>query len=396
VALGHNLHVLLSRREVLGAGAATAGLLACRPKADVGALADMLLGSSRDAILQRVAKAMERGATAEHILTASFVALLDKGADWEDVHGLLVVPSILFHVRSAGLLPVFWCAANAVEWPGHPYALAPRPVAGDELARAFAEGDLAMADAAVLSLGLAAEPRLAMEATRGRPDPHGAIYAAQGARMASFLDERRRLLWLRSLARHLARTGPAAPEPPPLRLEPANTTSSVEIARALRDGRAVSLDGLSPGALWEGLALLALGTRYQDPSPSGIGVHQTTLLDALWFLYDNSPPAQQATVLARAVPFVLGVQNPVQAPLPLRLPPEGEARPDVEALRREVALKGSSEHDFKYFGAVEAIAPKLSVAFQPKWWTGAARAHPIGSAYRWERAPEAEALIARL
>ena len=371
-----------------------AGLVACRGKHEE--LAHVIQSASRENVLQRVAAALGRGATSEQILTACFALLLEKGADWEDVHALLVVPSILFHVNSVGLLPVFWCAANARDWPGQPLGVVSPNASGDALNRAFAQGDPALADAAVLHRGVGVAPLLAIEATRSRPDPHGAIYAAQGARMAPFLGERHRLLWVRSLARHLARTGPPAAAPAVPRFDARNTTLPVEIARALRDERAVSLDGLSPDAVWEALAILALGTRFEDPSPSGVGVHQTTTLDALWFICDSAPPAQRAEVLSRSVPFVLSVRNPVQAPLPPALPPAGLVQPDVEALRREVALKGSGEHDFKYFGAVDAVAPKLSLAFQKQWWSGATRAHPIGSSYRWERAPEAEALIARL
>ena len=66
-----------------------AGLVACRGKHEE--LAHVIQSASRENVLQRVAAALGRGATSEQILTACFALLLEKGADWEDVHALLVV-----------------------------------------------------------------------------------------------------------------------------------------------------------------------------------------------------------------------------------------------------------------------------------------------------------------
>jgi hypothetical protein len=285
----------------------------------------------------------------------------------------------------------------------------PNPSAG--LSRALQEQDqqaAAVAFSSLLGQGVeAAAAELRIEASRRRADPHGAIYAAQATRALSWIGDRYAEPVLRSVARYLARSGPPARDrPEPLRLNEADTTSPHEIAAALLATPLISLDGLSGQSIWQALCLIAVDTRlsegYTTNLTGGRGLHQTTLLDALWFIYDHAPPVDRPSILTDAVSWLLSLRSQPAVPLErhdafaralARL--QNDSTRFVEGLRSEVAQKGSGEHDFKFFAAVAEVAAKLTAPVRERFWAAAALAHPIGSADKWERADEASSLIAR-
>lgn len=415
----------LTRRAVIagtiaGGGAVGAAMYLRRSKRaepfDLEPLIDSICLASPKTVLTVAADALSKGASLEQLLWAAFLAPLVTGGEGEDVHSMLVVPSIQRHFMQRGQkleqwLPALWAVCNAQSWSKRERMVMPSGSGSlteisVRLSRGLRERDVPAADATVAAMTAtsgvqATAARLRLEASFGRADPHAAIYAAQASRALSHLDARYAEPLLRSVGRYLARSGPPAPEPDELRLVAADTTSPDEIARAMIEAPTSSLDGLSSRAIWEALALLAIETRYAEDSPTGPGVHDTTLLDALWFIHDQAAEAERTRILARAVQAVVALYRPATAAKRAdevrRAQVQVRSHPSrfVDGLRTEVALKGVGEHDFKYFAAVEDISPRLSPLVRERWLAAAVLAHPIGSASQWERRTEVEALVAR-
>jgi hypothetical protein len=185
-------------------------------------LIELICRSSEKEIVQQTAAALRRGASAEQLLQAAFLAPEISGAP-VDLHAQLVVPSIQFHFLAGRsdeerLLPVFWCVWNAQSWCHQvaPGGRAAAPAALKEpsltLSRALSDGDAPTAVAAASALAEkvgrpAALARLRLEASHPRIDPHVAICAAQFTRMMPMLGEEHQGVALRSVARHLASGG---------------------------------------------------------------------------------------------------------------------------------------------------------------------------------------------
>jgi hypothetical protein len=164
---------------------------------------------------------------------------------------------------------------------------------------------------------------------------------------------------------------------------------------------------LSADGVFRALCAICIETRLSEGFTTnltgGLGLHQTTQLDALWLAYDISAPDQRPAVLSAAVAATLKLRrdsaiDPRAESAFNRAQREveaGEAR-FVEDLRTEVSLKGDGEHDFKFFGACESIAARLPLAERQRWWAAASCASPFGTSQRWSRADEALALIREL
>jgi hypothetical protein len=291
-----------------------------------------------------------------------------------------------------------WGVCNAQLWSGKRRTPPSLRRASTSLNTALQETDPAAAEAASTALIAAVGRKRAVEqlreaATRPRPDPHGAIYAAQMTRMLPELPPRFLEPVLGSLARYLARTGPPEDDAPPVAFNELDSTSSSEIADALRATPQVSLDGFSSRAIWEALARLAPETRMaKDSSVTTPGVHCTTLLDALWLLHDCAPSVERPQILQRAVRAVMALYRaPSQIPSQFEsalAEAERDATKFLQNARVEVALKSTGEHDYKYFAAVEAVAPRLGPEARGRWLAALALAHPIGASDRWHRAEE--------
>ncbi len=390
-------------------------------------LVDGLARASLDTIVADTAEFLARGASPSQLLAAAFLAPILTGGDGEDLHALLVVPSIDEHfvatpsLRSRSpvsrrLLPVFWAVWNAKLWTKRERVDArdstPLVAEPDEaLADAFAEGDEDHAAAAAASLVRArgvevAAARLGVEASHRRGDPHVAIYAAQAARSLTRLCPSHGEVVLASVARRVARAkrrehGIVAP----IRVDESDATPPEAIASQLAASSEPGLEGVRADAIWQALALFSIDTRLDDGKTNNDGggraLHQTTLLDALWFVYDRASPLDRPYVLADAVERTLEVRSAARQERSEALAgPLSRLRADsdgfLEDLRDEVAAKATGEHDFKFFGAAEAIAGRLAGDLRERWWAAASLADPIGTKNRWHLADEASARLEAL
>lgn len=382
-------------------------------------MVDLVAQRPRKELLAALVAAVRRGVTIQQLLGAAFLVPILTGGDESDVHASLAIPSISAHVAfhqaisdEERLLTALWGVCNAQLWSRRQRpanrAQVSVPDPATALASALREADQRRAEAAVSSLIAVSGAEqvasvLRLYASQHRGDPHTAIYAAQSTRALLWLPPRYADPILRSVARYLARAGRPPVAPSPIPCNEADTTAPREIAHALVAARGTSLAGLSSRAIWEALALLSIETRLAEQgSPTGAAVHQTTLLDALWFIHDQATPAQRAQIVATAVPWILDLHGSVtRAPAAdhaVRFAAAWSAvrnnEPEVvETLRRAVARKGSNEHDFKYFGAVETVAPKLSLETRQQWWAAATLAHPSGATEGWELGEQARTLL---
>jgi hypothetical protein len=403
---------------VAAGAAASAALWVPRSKPageDLDRLIDGLIHASEASVLEWTAQALRQGARVDELLAAAFLAPILTGGDVEDVHSVLAIPAIWQVARAARgehqLLPAFWGVANSHAWSQRERRAFTPPKnasrATDAWKAAFRDRDPDAADAALTTLlaqqGVgAAMAALRTEGTRQRSDPHGAIYAAQATRALPLIDARYTPSVLRSVARYLARSAAAEQDPEPPKPGPEDDTPPEEITLALRDAPGSSLDGLASSAVWAGLALMAAEVPLDPWVTSGGAVHQTTLLDALWHCHQLAAPVEKPLILARAVRWVTGFRvEPAPSSEPLPEWSEWLRRPGGESsflaeLRRWVALRAISEHDFKLFAAMESVASQLSPPARSRWWAKMTNSHVARAATGWARLEEARSLIATL
>jgi hypothetical protein len=435
------------RRHILGAltAACGAGLFAWRirarrrprPGIDLEGLVTLIAEASPAGILVAVADALAAGAPAERLLRAAALAPVLTGGDG-DVHSIAVQPAIASLITRGRspverLLPVFLGVALAKDWTAPTIARSEPATSaldwpGERLAEALQVGDVGTADRAAAALVKVSGPTvcaavLRFAASAERADPHGAIYAAQATRLLPGLEPRHATALLRSVARHLGRIGtPQADDPSLPRFSATDGTPATAIAEALRGSEGSLPDGLSPQAVWDALAWLAVDARVFQSEATGLSVHRTTLLDALHLTYRLAAADERALILQRAVRWISTFTSPrVRAARADRLAPAaasasvaldgpgdelayrralslvaGDRAAFVDEVRRRVTLRGSGEHDYKFFAAVEALAPHhgpevaraLTASHAATW---VVRAHA-----GWPRAAEARHLIERL
>ena len=416
----------LSRRDWLGATLALGA--GCRKRAGapapdtVEALIARMTTADAEASLSLVLDVLAAGAPAERVLAASFLLPVVTEGDREDVHAILVVPSIdvltISMPKAARDLAVAWAAHDAHAWMGPRRGAltnAQGPATIDGMLAAIGNGDAAAAHTAAEAIAARGDldsvlDALTIEGTRPRADPHGAIYVAQATRFlgGAALPFAPRVVG--SVARLLARSPAEGPDPAPFNATIVHPMSSADLAAELRRTPAARLDGLAPESVWGALALLVVETMLVDDSVSGLGPHRTTLLDALAHLHRRAPPAARGLILARAVDWIPRVHARLGAaarpPVSSLEPSEGGYRPGpamhgeglfrralgqaisderafVEATRQHTIAHATGEHDFKHPAAVLTLAPHLPDDVRARWLAGASLAFVMRSEGRW-------------
>lgn len=436
----------ISRRGWIGGAAAAAALgagawLLGRPREDSLGTADDLDGFLDDflrsepeeclgVVVERIASGMPR----DLVLAGLMVAPAISGGDASDVHAMAVMPSVRRMCEEAmtereRAVPLLWAAANAHAWSGRARdvsVLVPPAAPEDTLSAALARGDGPGAERAAAWLAEregpeAAVATLALEAARERDDPHAAIWAAQSRRL--LLDSRHHAsAVVRSIARCVARRG--GPPGGAARLVPdeSDPITGAELARAIRSDPDVPLGGVRSKALFEALALLTVETRLVETSASGIGVHQMTLLDALFGIWATAGAEAKHTVLSTAVAWIVRLHRgnargaPEASALtelagdPLQLATEDPVRGYRAALgalardeaaflasvRARVAERVDDAHDLKHWCAVLDVADRLDGEVRARVLGSLALVWPVRARTRWSRFTEAEALAPRL
>jgi hypothetical protein len=376
---------LLAGGAVLGATALGAGaLVGRRPRGrpSLDEIIDAIVFRGQVEIVGVAADFLRRGASRTDLLSGAFLAPILSAGDVIDPHPIAVVPSIFEHMsgsRTERIVPALWAVWNAAGWTQKKRVeLVPAKDVEREVTR----------------LGVAA--------SHLRGDPHVAILAAQAMRALAWVDPRYAAPVLATVARRIDNARPIAA----IRVDENDTTPPEAIADVLRSTdrtrtSGASLDGRSTAAIWQALCLIAIETRLAEGFTTnltgGAGLHQTTLLDALWFIHDRASAEDRPFVLADAVDRIVASRRHGR-PGPRFEEALARVRADeaefVADLRREVATKGTGEHDFKFFGAAAAIAPKLPPAIRDRWWAAAWLADPVGSTSRWTLADEAVSLVA--
>jgi hypothetical protein len=360
-----------------------------RPKPHLDEIIDALLRGSQTSIVGEASELLRRGAAPADLLAAAFLAPILSAGDAVDPHPIAVVPSIFEYVapfgsRAERMVPTLWAVWNAQAWSRKERAVV-SPVT-DASERAV---------------------RLGVEASHLRGDPHVAILAAQSIRALAWIDHRYAGAVLATVEHRIESARPReALARRAIRVDENDTTSPKAIAEVLMStdhehASGASLDGRSSSAIWQALCLVAIETRLAEGFTTnltgGRGLHQTTLLDALWFIHDRASPEERPFILASAVDRTLEGKRHGQRSARFENALERVRANEtafVDDLRREVAMKGTGEHDFKFFAAVAAIAPKLEAAVRERWWAAAWLADPVGSTNRWHLADAVTGTIA--
>ncbi len=430
-------------------------------------------------IVAFTADRLHAGVEPHLLLNAAFLAPVLQSGDQSDIHSMLVIdairPMLTLSSPEGRLLPLFWAVANACEWTrvGDPAPLPgpPRPFARAQDARASFNGALDGRDAEAAEVAIAALLRLgerqsavealALGGCASFTDPHRMIFVAQSLRALDIFGWTHAEPVLRAVARHLARSAsPAADnidlqlaltlDPLPDRPGPADPEAAAHLAEALDAGEAsrpaelvadLLQSGATTASVHDALARLANGTMKVDHSASGLGVHATTLLDALLFTRDQTPlrlsPSARQLLTLQAAAWIARIHlRPLDADLPSSADPaptpldlDALLRPDAEApadpssdaspleragrvrswldqggdgrrlmevMRQQVALAGSDAHDFKYLNAIDALAARSDAETRRRLLSTAALARPFRAPEPWSRRDEARAAIAKL
>lgn len=293
-------------------------------------LVDALVASSGAEILRTAVSCLRAGASPIELLHAAMVLPALSGGDAGDVHAMLVVPALYEHVRVGRLEPVLWAVENAHDWSSTQRV--PEPGSSPGLAE------------------------LCLDASRDRAEPHGAIYAAQLSRAIDAGLAREHVpIMLASLARYLDRTGPVGP------------------------------DVDHPPGDWDTLVRAASDTRIADDTQAGgLGVHHTTLLDALHEIWRRAVPTHRDVILRRARARSAVMHRVADPALVDALP---DTLPDTHL--------AADAHAFKYVASVRALqsAVRLETAAYAR---RAAQLHRRRVApITWPRRDEARALLER-
>jgi hypothetical protein len=341
------------------------------------------IGTGDDRAIRELAlTAARRGIPRGHLLAAAWVAPLRYGGLPSDVHAILVLPAIDRVARAGDALAVdpgraiAWALTNSSQWcSSAPRAVvsAARSATRASLVAAIAGADLDRAEAHARGLvdqaGVeTAREVLASEALLPRDDVHASIYAAQLCRIWGELSATDHVDAIAHLARYLARQPRLPISIAPIETGNRDATTGRDLAIALAADPDVPLDGVSESALFEGLALLAIDTRRRDASPTGIGVHRTTHLDAVSFLARRSAAPDRAHAIGCAV------RSSARAAMGT-LPITGEVRPHDRATIRAdstsaILTSASEEHAFKHWAAIDALAALVSPSTADELWRG--------------------------
>lgn len=328
-------------------------------------LIDHLIASDAEAALHIAAAPLAAGLPPERVLDAAFLMPMWTNGDMSDIHAMAAVPAVMRLVTGDGatdgatdgdakrLMPVMWAVSEAHAWSGKARAAAPPQ--NDDLA----------------------EVTEACSAPRN--DPHVAIWAAQAGRMVERMPEHRAMI-----AGSVAAYADAHEQPLHV------TTSSTS----------------EP---FTALAMMCIDARLTDRTETGLGVHLTTLLDALWRL--DSPhatawvtelsdrhrprldvPASQLGETA-GDPFALAPSDPIAAYRAALGAVARDERQFRREVRRRVVERGHTAHDFKYWDAAESIADRLDGDARTRWVASMVGARVLRSEARWSQYDLVEELL---
>lgn len=410
---------LISRRQLLVGGAGLAGAAgvgwwllgdaAKRPHVRdmVVALRDVRADDAIDLALGWVAA----GATREELLAAAFCAQALCGSDRGDPHAQLVPPSVAAlcaafpDAEIDGWIAALWAVEFASQWLLDAQPVAPARAGKTGIDAAMRAADPDQADAAVVAL-FADRPgavvgALAPWTTCAMADPHTPILLGQTAAGLAFLPGDLHLPMLRSAARRLARRAAPTgreweadrelaaaarkgPEAPDGVLDLVGLMAAGEEEGALRE-----LSRFGTGPSWRtplrAGVLCGAGIIPVAPSSSGMGVHATTLADALCSLGTHATPEGRVLLGRRSVRWFTQLltdhdgalwhpEEELAAPdnlgeLPADADPINRARAwfreggQTETYARWLArraLAGAEDaHDFKYAAALLATTPLI-------------------------------------
>ncbi|MEO1273425.1 MAG: hypothetical protein AAFX99_35515 [Myxococcota bacterium] len=342
---------------------------------------------ARQSIIQTTAELLRQGVTPIDLLNAVFHAPILTASDYSDVHVVLVTDAIrvLTHAGTPHerLMPLFWVMAFASEWV-QPGTLAPpsqtttNMVSADEgqerLFQAFDARNQDAADSAVAALVEIAGLERALDALAvggciACTDPHRMIYVAQAARGLGVFGDKHAKAVLRSVARHMARSatprqdnillahhtlhGRDIPAPPLGDNSESDEASTRLLWSYLREHREhevgdligeMLVAGVPVEAVWDAIILTALESLMADTSISGMGVHLTTLVDALCFAYARATNiADRRVILLQSAAWAARlsqIRQPLDPMTPLAPPDNLNAlkQPSEEVHRRTLGL----------------------------------------------------------
>jgi hypothetical protein len=406
-------------------GLASLSFGSCRTGSRAPVTRDQLAGiisrSSQQDVLALSARAAESGASAEDLLAAAYLALLGTGGDAGDVHAILAIPSIhSLTERARGVarwMPTLWAVVNANLWCRDRVTAAAPPrteFSRDAFENALRDGDVARAEGGFLALlGSAgvevAIAELLLEASRPRIDPHAAIYAAQAVRALRFIGRANAELVLCSVVRHLARSAIRGGSTTMRGHLDSASSSSMGLSPPLESGDAAVIDPTLYGDFpADAMIVGALEARTRDGEASGLGVHQTTLLDALLFCVTSSRAPTKSSVVSQSVRWLEAQVREIDTTAEgiydsnRRALARAEERleadePGFLAEHRERLVRnGSGEHDFKYFAALDSIAGQLRPGLRRRWTAAMVLARTSNTTSSWERWEEAVHAIHRI
>lgn len=289
-------------------------------------------------------------------------------------------------------LPVRFAVANAATWCTDARAAAPTPsshATPDTLVsaiRAGEEDDAIRHTAALMTReGDGAVLRiLCDEALEPREDMHAAIYAAQTARFIEAFPATHRSLVVAHLARYLARV-PRWSRPIPaalltsIDLGPNDAIGeTTDLAWALAADPYATPRDRTAREICDALVLLAVHARVRDTTPSGLGCHRTTHLDAMIELTRSASPERVPFAIAAMIPSVLrgpDAITPAPPPAPARDARIAAAR-NLDRFRRDtaerIAKRAQDEHTIKYWAALDTLDAVVSPELRPDLWSGSA------------------------
>ena len=222
---------------------------------------------------------------------------------------------------------------------------------------------------------------------------------------------------LASVARYATRRDFDGEEAPILNTVTEDSVDAVEVAIAIRDSPAIAVDGLAAKTLWEALALITIESQLNDLSASGMGVHQCTLLDALWYLWNQAKDEEnQLKILSRAVAWLrkhhgryggrvdalsltgtaARVSEDEQDPiLRYRAALNSLAKDEkkfLKSIQTKVANGMENAHDLKHWCAILDIGEQLSGESRIRWLATLSLCRPSRTTSRWPRFEEAKSL----
>ncbi len=398
---------------------------------DLDSRVDALLASASDDVLAVAVRMLHDGASLSELLGLATLLPLLTGGDGEDIHALATIAPITELALNEALpeverqLAALWAVESAHAWAQpQRVALALEPLDHDLAGlRAHLDADDALqakraADTLVSWRGLdAAMALLRTHATRRQNDVHVPIWAFMAGQLVETVGEYAPLL-ARSVAAYATRDAEIDAPPRLLATDEEASVSAFEVMRALDWAPRTSLDGVSSQTLWEVMALRAVETRLADTSASGLGVHHTTSVDALWSIWKQAAPEERPEMLARAVRRTLERRAPVLGatrvtelepsvddpfervdddPVPayraalhaLSVDEDGF----IDRVNRHVLSHATEPHAFKHWSSVLRIAGRSRASVRHPVLASMMASHVMRSRSTWWRREEATRLL---